>query len=267
MNNTKLPQKVGVLLFNAVEPLDFVGPYEVFSAVNFGEPHVKYEVFTVSDNKDDVKSSAGLVVKADYDFNDCPQADIIVIPGGRITPELLENSNVIHWIQSQHKNAAIVFSVCNGSMLAAKAGLLSGLPATTHHMCFSELLAIDPSIHLNKEERFIDNGSIITAAGVSAGIDAALYIVYKLSGKEAFFKVSELMEYGEGWKSVKRKLAGLPVARKINDKCVKCGKCAKVCPYNAVFEGDNQYEINAEICVGIGPCAAMCPVGAIESEF
>jgi transcriptional regulator GlxA family with amidase domain len=267
MNNTELPKKVGILLYHGVEPLDFVGPYEVFSAVNFGESHARYDVFTVSEKKGDVKSSSGLIVKADYDFTDCPQADIIVIPGCNTAPELLGNSTIISWIQTQNKNAEITFSVCSGALLAAKAGLLTGMPVTTHHMCFDKLLEIDPTINLNKTERFIDNGSIITAAGVSAGIDAALYIVYKKSGRDAFFKASEVMEYGDGWKSVQRRLAGLPVARKINNKCIKCGKCAKVCPYNAVLEDETQYKINSETCVGIGPCASLCPVGAIESAF
>ncbi|HWR42896.1 DJ-1/PfpI family protein [Sporomusa sp.] len=267
MDSTGLTKKVGILLYAGVEPMDFVGPYEVFSAVNFDAPYAPYDVFTVSESKGDVNASFGLVVKAEYGFTDCPQADIIVIPGGNVTPELLGNPNLINWIQAQSKNAEITLSVCSGAILIAKAGLLAGLPAVTHHMCYESLLAIEPTITLNKSDRFVDNGSVITAAGVSAGIDAALHIVYKVSGKEAFFKACEFMEYGDAWKSVQRRLAGLPVARKINDKCIKCGKCAEICPYNAVFASETQYEINPEKCVGIGPCAGLCPVGAIESSF
>ncbi len=104
MDSNGFPKKVGILLFNGVEPMDFVGPYEVFSAVNFNASHAWYEVFTVSENKGNVNSS-GLVVKAEYDFTDCPQADIVVIPGGQVTPELLGNANLINWIQEQSKNA------------------------------------------------------------------------------------------------------------------------------------------------------------------
>lgn len=133
----------------------------------------------------------GLVVKAEYDFNDCPEIDILVVPGGLITEEFLANSKVINWLQKQSKNAAITLSVCSGALLLAKAGLLNTLSVTTHHLVLDNLLAIDPTITLKKDERFVDNGRIITAAGVTAGYDAAMYIAYKTVGRDAFFKAGE----------------------------------------------------------------------------
>jgi len=265
MDSTRV-QKVGILLFNDVDTMDFVGPYEVFNDVNLTSSHKQYDLFTISEKKGDI-NSCGLVVKAEYDFTDCPQIDILVIPGGNVTSELLSNDNIGNWIKVQSKKVEIIFSVCNGAGLIAKAGLLKGLSATTHHSFFEKLAEIDPTIHILKNERFVDNGHIITAGGIAAGIDAALAIVFKVSGGEAFRKASEIMEYGKVWDQFQKKQAGQDIARKINNNCIKCGKCAKVCPFNAVSEGENKYEINFEKCLGIGPCAEMCPVGAIESPI
>ena len=171
-----------------------------------------YDVFTVSETKKDLRTLTGeLLFKAEYTFSDCPAIDILVVPGGTITEELLANTTVINWLQKQSNKAAITLSVCSGAILLAKAGLLTG--------------------------------------------------------RSAFFKAGEILEYGDAWKSVQRKLAGLPVHRTITDKCIKCGKCAKLCPFHAVVEGKTQFEIQPERCVGIGPCAKLCPVAAIESSF
>ncbi|WP_025717511.1 DJ-1/PfpI family protein [Paenibacillus sp. 1-18] len=281
MSNNELPLRVGIFLFDGADTTDYIGPYEAFSAVDYVSakkqtmyqtPRTMYNVFTVSETKKDLHAMAGglvggLVVKAEYDFNDCPEIDILVIPGGAITEELLANANVISWLEDRSKNAAITLSVCTGAVLLAKTGLLSGLSATTHHLAFDKLLAIEPTIMLKKDERFVDNGHIITAAGATAGYDAAMHIVYKTAGGYALLKAGEVLEYGNAWKSVQRKLAGLPVHRTITNRCIKCGKCAKNCPFSAVVEGETQFHIQVERCVGIGPCAGLCPVGAIESSF
>lgn len=276
MINNGLPLKVGIFLFDGAETTDFTGPYDVFSAVDFipsrttlyQTPHPLYHIFTVSETKKDLRVMAGgLVVKAEYDFIDCPAIDILVVPGGLMTEGLLANTHVISWLQNQSKHAAITLSVCSGAVLLAKAGLLRGLSVTTHHLALEDLLTIDPTITLKKAERFVDNGRIITAAGVTAGYDAAMYIVAKTVGGDAFFKAGEILEYGDAWKSVQRRLAGLPVHRTITDKCIKCGKCAKICPHGAVVEGETQFRIEPEHCVGIGPCNKVCPVAAIESSF
>lgn len=278
MNNNGLPLKVGIFLFDGAETTDFIGPYDVFSAVDFvpskarttlyQTPHPLYHIFTVSETKKDLHVMAGgLVVKAEYDFIDCPEIDILVVPGGLITDDLLTNTTVINWLQTQSKHAAITLSVCSGAVLLAKAGLINGLSVTTHHLILDDLLAIDPTISLKKEERFVDNGRIITAAGVTAGYDAAMHIVYKTAGRDAFFKAGEILEYGDAWKSVHRRLSGLPVHRTITDKCIKCGKCMKICPFGAVVEDKTQFRIQPEHCVGVGPCAKLCPAAAIESSF
>jgi transcriptional regulator GlxA family with amidase domain len=184
-------KKVGMFLFDGVASMDFTGPYEVFTMANFDNPHPYFDVFTVAEEKGDVHVAGGLIVNAKYDLTDCPQADILVIPGGIVTKELLANDSIINWIKEQNKKTEITFSVCNGALLIAKAGLLKGLSATTHHFCYDQLVEIDPDIHLIKKIRYVDNGKIIT----SAGIDAALHLVLRLYGEEAASKTIAMLEY------------------------------------------------------------------------
>ncbi|WP_110955498.1 DJ-1/PfpI family protein [Anaerosinus massiliensis] len=192
MNTTTI--KIGILLFKDACPMDFVGPYEAFSVLNYADSP-RCEIFTVSEVKGDIHTF-DLTIKANYDFTDCPQADIIIIPGGK-TPQILDNAAIIQWLQAQSKKTELLFSVCNGALLLAKAGLLKGLPATTHHKFYAALLEVDSTIQLQKKARFIDNGSIVTSAGISAGIDAALYIIDKKLGKEAYLHSCEILEYGD----------------------------------------------------------------------
>jgi len=204
MNTAKLPIKIAILLFKDACPMDFIGPYEAFSVLNYDTTPAPYEIFTVSEKKGGV-NTIDLTVKANYDFTDCPQADIVIVPGGD-TPAILGNTAIIQWIQEQSQKAEIVFSVCNGALLLAKAGLLKELSATTHHDFYDALLEIDPTIRLNKKDRFVDNGNIVTSAGISAGIDAALHIINKTLGQEAYLKSCKILEYGDAWKTMQAQM-------------------------------------------------------------
>lgn len=188
-------KKVGVFLFEGVEVMDFAGPYEVFTATNIMAPQQYFDVFTVSEEKGDVRTSSGLIVKADYGFLDCPQADILVIPGGDVRPELIANERIQRWIQQQNQQNQITFSVCNGAMLLAKAGLLKDLSATTHRYFYDKLSKIDETIVVLEKVRYVDTGKIITAAGISAGIDGALHIVLRVFGEEVVAHTIDIMEY------------------------------------------------------------------------
>lgn len=190
-----LIRRVGIFLFDGVELMDFAGPYEVFTAVNLMAPQQYFDVFTVSEHKGDIRTSNGLIVKADYDFSDSPQMDVLVIPGGDIRPELVSNDTISKWIESQNRNTEITFSVCNGAMLLAKAGLLKGLAATTHHYFYDKLSEIDLSINVVEKIRYVDTGKIITSAGISAGIDAALHIVLRIFGEKVVLHAIDIMEY------------------------------------------------------------------------
>jgi transcriptional regulator GlxA family with amidase domain len=191
----ELTKRVGIFLFDGVEVMDFAGPYEVFTATNLNAPHQYFDVFTVGEQKGDVPTSNGLIVKADYDFSDCPQADVLVIPGGNVRPELVSNDTISKWIESQNRNTEITFSVCNGAMLLAKAGLLKGLSATTHHCFYDKLSEIDSTINVVQKIRYVDTGKIISSAGISAGIDAALHIVLRIFGEEVVSHAIDIMEY------------------------------------------------------------------------
>lgn len=190
----KKTRNVGIYLFEGMELLDFAGPYEVFTMVNQGDPST-FNVYTVSENQPEVRSFNGLVAKADYTFNNSPHADILVIPGGINPSEQLANERVSNWIKEQSNHAEIILSVCTGTLLLAKAGLLKGLSATTHHMAYDLLVELAPDTNIEKGKRFIDNGKIITSAGVSAGIDSSLYVVSRLLGTEVAIQASRTMEY------------------------------------------------------------------------
>lgn len=190
----KKTRNVGIYLFEGMELLDFAGPYEVFTMVNQGDPST-FNVYTVSENQPEVRSFNGLVAKADYTFRDSPQADILVIPGGINPSDQLANERVLNWIKEQSDHAEITLSVCTGTLLLAKIGLLKGLSATTHHMAYDLLVELAPDTNIDKGKRFIDNGKIVTSAGVSAGIDSSLYVVSRLLGQEVAIQASKTMEY------------------------------------------------------------------------
>jgi transcriptional regulator GlxA family with amidase domain len=192
MEQTK---RIGIFLFDGVEVMDFAGPYEVFTAANLNAPHQYFDVFTVGEQKGDVRTSNGLVVKADYDFSNCPQSDVLVVPGGNVKPELVSNGTISRWIKEQNQHTEITFSVCNGAMLLAKAGLLAGLSVTTHHLFYERLSEIDSTVNVVKKIRYVDTGKIITSAGISAGIDAALHIVLKIFGEKVALHATDIMEY------------------------------------------------------------------------
>ena len=192
---------VGILVFHDVEVLDFAGPFEVFSRTrmqpgvdsrrsNDGAP---LNVYTVAKTKAAVLATGGLEIVPKYDFSDCPPVDLLVIPGGFGTRRLLNDEETLAWIKSTAARATKVASVCTGSLLLAKAGLLTGKRATTHSGAFETLKSLDPSIHVVKE-RFVDEG-IITSAGISAGIDMALHVVSKLLGPEVSDDTAAYMEY------------------------------------------------------------------------
>lgn len=188
-------RNLGILLFPDVEVLDFCGPYEVFSIANrFGAATLFY-VFTVAENSGLVMTHNGLSVNPHYRLTDCPRPDIILIPGGRGTRTEMNNAPLVQWIRHIATNAELVLSVCTGSLLLAKAGLLDGLETTTHHGALELLRDTAPTATVRSDRRYIDNGRIICSAGISAGIDMSLYVVAKLHGDDVATKTAKQMEY------------------------------------------------------------------------
>jgi transcriptional regulator GlxA family with amidase domain len=186
---------VALLLFPEVEVLDFAGPFEVFSiAAGHGDPP-PFRVLTVAATKAPVVAVGGLRVLPDHDFTDAPQAGLLLIPGGAGSRHASRDRATLDWIRGQERGVEIVASICTGALLLGKLGLLDGLGATTHWTALDELRATSPAILVRPETRFVDNGRILTSAGISAGIDMSLHIVARLCGGATAMTVAREMEY------------------------------------------------------------------------
>ncbi|WP_425390303.1 DJ-1/PfpI family protein [Ekhidna sp.] len=180
---------IAFYLQDGVEVLDFAGPMEVFS-------YAGYKVFTVSKDKDPIKSQGILTVTPDYSINDAPEADILAFFGGNARSAYADES-VINWIKKQ-EDIQYHFSVCTGAFVLAEAGILDGKTATTFHNALDGLENNYPKVDVRRDARFVDNGNVITTAGISAGIDGALHLVAKLQGLNAAKRTAYYMEY-DNW--------------------------------------------------------------------
>jgi transcriptional regulator GlxA family with amidase domain len=194
--------KTGILIFDEVEVLDFAGPFEVFSRARL-QPGVEsrrsddsapFNVFTVAKTTEPIRAVGGLVVTPKFGFADCPALDLLLVPGGWGTRRLLEDKETLTWIQNVADSHAKMTSVCTGSLLLAKLKLLRDKKATTHWSALDLLTAIDPTIAVVRGIRYVDD-TIITSAGVSAGIDMALYVVESMFGADVARDTARYMEY------------------------------------------------------------------------
>ncbi|WP_229365798.1 DJ-1/PfpI family protein [Fibrisoma montanum] len=185
-------RNVAIFIHDGVEILDFAGPSEVFAATE------GFTVYTVSLSKEPIISQGFVKIIPTYDLTDCPRPDIVVLPGGKTGP-FLNNKPLIDWIKRCSEQAEVMLSVCTGAGLLAKAGLLDGKQATTFHSYIEPLQRATPKARILRDTRFVDNGQIITTAGVSAGIDGALHVVAKLKGLAAATQTARYMEYDK-WK-------------------------------------------------------------------
>ncbi|MBV8202492.1 MAG: DJ-1/PfpI family protein [Acidobacteria bacterium] len=195
-------RKVGILIFDHVEVLDFAGPFEVFSRTRLApgaasrrsEQSAPFEVFTVAPSHDPVTAVGGLVVVPRYSLADAPPIDLLVVPGGWGTRSLLADANVIGWIRRVAERAERVTSVCTGALVLAEAGLLEGRRATTHWAALDELAALGRGVVVVGDRRVVDDG-VVTSAGVSSGMDMAFYMVEALHGREVADETAHYIEY------------------------------------------------------------------------
>ena len=193
---------VGIFIFDEVEVLDFAGPFEVFSRTRLlkgaesrrSNDSAPFNPFTVSIDKKPLIATGGLKIIADYTFNNFPKIDILIVPGGYGTRTLLNNEILLKWIKAVSDKANITASVCTGSLLLAKAGLLEGKRATTHWGAIEALKSISKDIQVITERRVV-NDEIITSAGVSSGIDMAFMIVENLYGEEVSSDTAKYIEF------------------------------------------------------------------------
>jgi transcriptional regulator GlxA family with amidase domain len=181
---------LGIVLYPNFELLDVYGPAEIFGNVRPG-----LKVVMVAAAAGPVASTQGPKVIADYSFDDCPALDLILVPGGRGTLTQLQNDKFHQWLRERSAKAEIVMSVCTGSALLAKAGLLDGHRATSNKQYFSIAAGQGPKVKWVKEARWVDDGDRVTSSGVSAGIDMALHVVARLFGEETAQKISDGTEY------------------------------------------------------------------------
>src|SRR4030043_306968 len=152
-------------------------------------------IFTVAEKGQPILARNHLSVNPSYTIQDCPKPEILLVPGGLGTRKEMHNSILIDWIRNASQKAELVLSVCTGALLLAKAGLLEGLVATTHHGAIELLKKVAPHTTIQANKRIIDNGRIIVSAGTSSGIDMSLYVVAKFLGKEQALDTAQYMEY------------------------------------------------------------------------
>lgn len=188
-------KNVAILIFDEVEVLDFCGPFEVFSVAGRRGGLDPFNVYTVAQKAGPVLARNNLSVNPAHTFADCPRLDVLLVPGGYGTRREMHNEVLTDWIRQRAGEVELLLSVCTGALLLAKARMLEGLSATTHHGAFDLLRELAPNTAVLESERVVDNGKIILSAGISAGIDMSLYAVGRLLGQEQAEETAAYMEY------------------------------------------------------------------------
>jgi transcriptional regulator GlxA family with amidase domain len=186
---------VGIFLFDLVEEIDAIGPWEVFAWWTHAYPGDGWEATTFSADGRPVTGDNTLVIHPHHTIDSVPALDVLVHPGGDGHLEMLEDEAHLAWLREQKSRVPLMTSVCTGSVVFAAAGLLSGRPATSHRSSLDHMKAIDPTIEVRPGERFVDDGDVITASGLSAGIDMALHVLGRLVSPERARDVREGINY------------------------------------------------------------------------
>ncbi len=193
-------RRVGILVFDDVEVLDFAGPFEVFSVTRLDEARRRedpspFEVLLVAERPGVVAASGGLKVTPDVTTAACPPLDVLVVPGGWGTRRALHNEALVGWIAARGRRVETLTSVCTGAMLLGRAGLLDGRRATTHWKSLDWMRASFPQVRVETHLRVVEDGHVVTSAGISAGIDMALLVVARYHGDAVARAAARHMEY------------------------------------------------------------------------
>jgi transcriptional regulator GlxA family with amidase domain len=188
------PIRVAVAISEGVTVIDFAGPWEVFQDATAPGSDAPFTLCTVSETTAPIVGSAGLKLVPDYTFANVPPPRVVVVPAQR-------GSEALHaWLRKTSAQTDLTMSVCTGAFQLAKAGLLSGKSATTHHDFVDDLAQRFPDVRVERGRRFVENGSIATAGGLTSGIDLALHVVERYFGRASAERTAEYMEYqGKGW--------------------------------------------------------------------
>jgi putative intracellular protease/amidase len=188
------PRNLAILIFEGVQIIDYTGPYETFGHTYSATQPVPFNIYTVAEKPQALTTAMGMSVNPKYTVDNSPKPDILVVPGGDVR-SAMDSPKVMKWLQDSAKNAEIVMSVCNGAFILAQAGLLDGLEATTTATLIERFKGAAPKTKVVSDKRFVDNGKIITTAGLSSGIDGALHIIERLYGRGTAEMAALGMEY------------------------------------------------------------------------
>jgi len=186
---------IGVALFEGAEELDWAGPWEVLAAWSKQWPDDGVRVLTLAREPGTITCAKGLQVVPEETWESAPPLDVLVYPGGRGTRRELADEAVLDWIRGLAGGGTVVASVCTGSLVLAAAGLLDGKPATTHWQSLEVLPTLGREIEVRPDDRYVDNGNVLTAAGVSAGIDMALALTARELGDDMAKAIQLGIEY------------------------------------------------------------------------
>ena len=191
---------VGIVIFPEVEVLDFCGPYEVFTVTRLDEARRRvepspFQVLLVAETLAAVQTAGGMRVLPDCTLADCPELDILLAPGGWGTRQQILNETLVSWLALRGRQVETLASVCTGAMLLAKAGLLDGRRATSHWGALAWLRESFPTVTVEENSRVVEDGHLLTSAGISAGIDLALKVVERYYGETVARVTARQMEY------------------------------------------------------------------------
>src|SRR6478609_8430815 len=195
-----MTRNIGIYLFDDIEVLDLGGPFEVFSTATRMKARLApdapkpFEVFTIAAARRPIRARGGLMIQPAYDITHHPALDVFIVPGGVVTAELARPA-IVNWIAQTAANATLTASVCTGAFLLAKAGLLHGKTITTHWEDIPEFRTMFPDIPVRENLRWVDEGNIVTSAGISAGIDMSLHLVARLENEELAVRTARQMDY------------------------------------------------------------------------
>ncbi|MFC1816182.1 DJ-1/PfpI family protein [Thermodesulfobacteriota bacterium] len=193
-------KRIGIVLFENIEVLDFCGPFEVFSVTRLNEEKRReepspFEVLLIAEHPEPVTATGNMKVIPHYTFDNCPRLNILVVPGGWGTRKELNNPVMLDWLRTRAAEVETLTSVCTGSMLLGFAGLLDGLRATTHWRSLDWMRNSFPAVTVEFEKHVVEDGRVFTSAGISAGIDMALRVVARYFGEDIARATARHMEY------------------------------------------------------------------------
>ncbi|MFV7791147.1 DJ-1/PfpI family protein [Aliarcobacter lanthieri] len=191
---------VGIFVFDDIEVLDFCGPFEVLSVTRLDETKrletlSPFDVKLISIKKEVIFTKGNMKIIPDFDFEDCPKLDILIVPGGMGTRKLMYDEKVLEFVKQKSKDVELLSSVCTGSLILANAKLLEGVQATTHWKSLQRMEEEFKNVKVCRDKHFVEDKNIISSAGISAGIDMALYIVKRYFGEEVSRTTAKHMEY------------------------------------------------------------------------